>query len=243
MHYLLEVIAFNAESCAAISKTGAARIELCASPAEGGTTPSHGMIRKARQLAQQALFPIIRPRGGDFLYNDDEFEIMADDIRFCKSAGCDGVVTGLLKKDGEVDTERMSRLVDIAYPMDVTFHRAFDRTRDLSEALETIIATGCTRILTSGGKPTAGEASNQIRELIVQADERIVLMPGSGIRSANLASIIAETGATEFHTSARKARTSEMTYGREGMTDDQSVVTVDEDEINLMINILQTLKL
>jgi copper homeostasis protein len=203
MAFKLEVIAFNAESCLTIRDSGAHRVELCSNPYDGGTTPSRGFIRLARERLSIELFPIIRPRGGHFFYSDDEYRIMVNDIVACKELGCDGVVLGLLQPDGSIDTARTSRLVELAYPMDVTFHRAFDRVKDPLQALEDVIGTGCTRILTSGLRPAAPEGRELLRELVRQADERICIMPGSGIRAANIRETALFTGAQEFHTSAR----------------------------------------
>ena len=146
----LEVIAFSIESCSLIQQSGAHRIELCDNPGEGGTTPSYGFTKKARELATIELYTMIRPRGGDFLYSADEFESMKEDIKRCKQLGCDGVVFGLLNADGTVDKERASMLVDLADPMGVTFHRAFDRVRDACVGLDTLCEIGCVRVLTSG---------------------------------------------------------------------------------------------
>ena len=134
----------------AAQQAGAHRIELCDNPSEGGTTPSYGFIKAAREKLSIELFVMVRPRGGDFFYSGDEFEIMKEDIKMCRQLGCDGIVIGLLKKDGSVDKKRCRELVVLAYPLGVTFHRAFDRTKDPFRALEDIIETGCERILTSG---------------------------------------------------------------------------------------------
>lgn len=241
MNYQLEVIAFSAESCTAIEISGAHRIELCDNPAEGGTTPSYGMIRKARSLVNIELYPMIRPRGGDFLYTDDEFEIMKADIRTCKELGCDGVVIGLLNSDGTVDADRCKWLTDLAYPLGVTFHRAFDRTREAKEAMETIINCGCERILTSGLRPTATEGAGLIAELVKAADKRIIIMPGSGIRSNNIAALVQKTGAVEFHTSARIQKSSLMDYQNPFMNDSFQTVVADTTEIKAIVSILQKL--
>src|SRR6187402_2601217 len=127
MKHTLEVIGFNIESCIIAQSAGAQRIELCDNPGDGGTTPSYGFIKAARNKLSIELFPIIRPRGGDFLYSDDDFEIMKKDVLICKKAGCDGIVTGILKTDGTVDISRCTQLVEMAYPLGITFHRAFDR--------------------------------------------------------------------------------------------------------------------
>ena len=201
--FILEVIGFTIEGCITAQNAGADRIELCDSPADGGTTPSYGFIKAAREKLHIDMFPIIRPRGGDFFYSDDEFEIMKTDVRLCKESGCDGVVTGMLTRDGKVDKKRTSSLVDLAYPLGVTFHRAFDRTADPFQALEDIIDTGCERVLTSGQQPNALDGAGLIKQLIEKADDRIIIMPGSGIRSANIVQVAENTGATEFHSSAR----------------------------------------
>ena len=200
--FILEVIGFTIEGCITAQNAGADRIELCDSPADGGTTPSYGFIKAAREKLHIDMFPIIRPRGGDFFYSDDEFEIMKTDVRLCKESGCDGVVTGMLTRDGKVDKKRTSSLVDLAYPLSVTFHRAFDRTADPFQALEDIIDTGCERVLTSGQQPNALDGAGLIKQLIEKADDRIIIMPGSGIRSANIVQVAENTGATEFHSSA-----------------------------------------
>lgn len=202
--YQLEIIAFTIDSCAVIEQAGANRIELCANPYEGGTTPSYGMIKAAREKVGIDVFPIIRPRGGDFLYTDDEYAVMAEDIMLCKQVGCNGVVIGLLQRDGTIDVKRTSKLVELAYPMDVTFHRAFDHCRDPLEALEQLIRIGCQRILTSGQQPTAPEGATLLAQLVKAADSRITVMPGSGVRPGNIAALAKETGAMEFHSSVRR---------------------------------------
>lgn len=229
--FQLEVIAFTLESCRLIEAAGAHRIELCDNPGEGGTTPSYGIIHAARKATTLPLYVMIRPRGGDFVYSDSEFEAMRYDVEVCKRAGCDGIVTGLLRPDGTVDAERTQRLVDAAYPMGVTFHRAFDRVPDPFAALETIIATGCERILTSGLMPTAPEGAARIRDLIRAAGQRISIMPGSGIRSSNIARLWEKTGATEYHTSARCFRMGNMAYHNPALGETLETIAVDTDEI------------
>ncbi len=230
MSFQLEVIAFNPESCLTIRDSGAHRIELCSNPLEGGTTPSRGFIRLARERVPAELFPIIRPRGGDFCYSDDEYQVMRADVTLCKELGCDGVVLGLLHADGRIDLERTCRLVELAYPMDVTFHRAFDRVKEPMQALEDVIAAGCTRILTSGLRPAAHEGMEMLRELVRRADERIAIMPGSGIRAANIREIALFTGAREFHTSARTRKSPEI-YVNPRMQDDPGYDVADAAEI------------
>lgn len=231
MEYKLEVCSFNLASALIAQQSGADRIELCVSPEEGGTTPSAGLIRTARESLRIQLYPIIRPRGGDFLYTEEEYRIMLRDIDYCKQVGCNGVVIGMLLSDGSIDKQRCSRLVEAAYPMGVTFHRAFDWAANPFEAMEDIINIGCERILTSGQRPTALEGASLIDQLIREADDRIVVMPGSGVRSANIVELAEKTGAAEFHTSARLKQASAMEYVNVQMKEEQSVVMAGEEEI------------
>lgn len=242
MNYILEVICFNIESCIIAQASGAHRIELCDNPSDGGTTPSFGFIKSARKILSVELYPIIRPRGGDFLYSNHAFNIMKTDVRLCKDAGCDGVVFGILNGDGTVDKERCSQLVELAYPMAVTFHRGFDRTSDPFKAMEDIIEIGCERILTSGQHPTAMEGAGLISQLIQQANERIVFMPGSGVNSGNIADIAKQTRATEFHSSARIFVHSEMEFNNPIMKEDPHHVSADAVEIKKMLDSLNQLQ-
>lgn len=234
---MLETIAFTIESCHIAQDCGAHRIELCSGAAEGGTTPSAGFIKAARKILRIPLYVMIRPRGGDFLYSKDEFDLMETDIRLCKNLGCDGVVFGMLNTDGSID-KRIARLNERAYPMGVTFHRAFDRCSHPSAALEKIIEYGCERILTSGQQPTAVEGASLIADLIKQAGNRVIIMPGSGVRSDNVKELAERTGAREFHTSARAIKTSEMQYSNAGMKETLQAVTVDANEIQSFIKVL-----
>ncbi len=242
MKYTLETIAFNIQSCVLAQAAGANRIELCDNPGEGGTTPSYGFIKAARQVLKIDLFPIIRPRGGDFLYSDAEFEIMKTDIQICKDLGCDGVVFGLLNNDATVDKIRCKILVQLAYPMSVTFHRAFDRVTDPSQALEDVIECGFERVLTSGFQPTAMEGLDNLKKLIQVADERIIIMPGSGVRASNVGELAQAVGAFEFHSSARKLENSGMKLFNEKMKENLQSVAIDEEEIKSMIEILSQLQ-
>jgi copper homeostasis protein len=240
--FTLEVIAFNIASCIKAEKAGAHRIELCDNPGEGGTTPSYGMIRMAREKTSLQLYPIIRPRGGDFLYSDDEFMIMMRDIQVCREAGCEGVVIGLLQPDGTVDKMRTARLVNAAYPMGVTFHRAFDRARNAEEALEQVIQCGCERILTSGLRPGVNEGVDTLKMLVEKAGDRISIMPGSGLRAANIESIARKTGAREFHSSARRNVQTGMLYQNPGMSEQLQVTDLDDEEVRAMAVILRKLQ-
>ncbi len=238
MDFKLEVIGFNIESCELAQAAGANRIELCDNPFDGGTTASYGFIKNARRILSIDLFPIIRPRGGDFLYSAHEFEIMKTDVQMCKELGCDGVVIGMLLSDGNIDKERCWQLVQLAYPMSVTFHRAFDRTSDAMKALEDVIEIGCERILTSGLKPTAPEGQKMLAKLVEAAADRIIIMPGSGVRSGNIKALAEQTGATEFHTSARTLKRSAMNYQNKAMKEKLELVGVDEAEIKKIHTLL-----
>ncbi|ATP56570.1 copper homeostasis protein CutC [Pedobacter ginsengisoli] len=208
----MEVCANSVRSALAAQEGGAIRVELCDNLPEGGTTPSYSTIALAKKMLSIKVYPIIRPRGGDFLYSDLEFNLMKDDIKICKSLNCDGVVIGILKADGSVDKERCAELIAEAKPMPVTFHRAFDMSNDMEKALEDIIELGCERILTSGGEASAIKGADMLARLIKQADGRIIIMPGAGVSAANIADIIKLTGAKEFHASARHAVKSEMQF-------------------------------
>jgi copper homeostasis protein len=213
---------------------GADRIELCANLAEGGVTPSYGSIKKCRDSFALALYPIIRPRGGDFLYTEEEFEVMMYDARLCRQLGCDGVVIGLLDKDGSIDVPRTSRLVDSVYPLGVTFHRAFDRCSDPMAAMEQLIEIGCERILTSGQKQNAIDGVALISELNRVAAGRIIIMPGSGVRKENVRWLAEQTGCTEFHSSLRSRIASNMEYVQPAFSgDNDSYINnaIDADEV------------
>lgn len=239
MDFVLEVIAFTHESARIAQRTGAHRIELCDNPGEGGTTPGYGLIKKVREDVSIQVYPIVRPRGGDFLYSPAEYEIMKRDIEMAKQLLCDGVVIGMLTTEGEVDKERMKWLVELAYPMGVTFHRAFDRVKDPYQSLEDIIELGCERILTSGRKPTALEGAFLLKQLAEQANDRIIIMPGSGLRSDNILEIAKQTGATEFHSSARAEKPSAMQYLNPDMQETLNETILNEAEV---LKILQLLK-
>jgi copper homeostasis protein len=235
---MLEICCFNLQSAIIAQRAGAHRVELCADAAVGGTTQSLGVIKIAREKLQIQLYPIIRPRGGDFFFTEEELEIMMNDVLLCKQIGCDGVVIGMLNQDGTIDKKSCGQLVQLAYPLGVTFHRAFDRAADPQQALEDIIEIGCERILTSGQQPTAIEGAEFIAQLIQQADDRIIIMPGSGIRSANIIELAQKTKAQEFHSSARTHLNSNMHYINANMKEDMSFVIADENEIKNMVELL-----
>lgn len=232
---ILEVCAFNIQSALVAEKVGATRVELCENPVEGGTTPSHGAIQRTRERINIELYPIIRPRAGSFWYDEDEFAIMRKDILLCKELGCEGISTGVQLQNGAIDTERLKRIVEWAYPMGVTCHRVFDRTPDLFKALEEVIACGCERILTSGGKSAAPDATEVLGQLVQQANGRIIIMPGAGVRASNIETLIITTGATEYHTSARINVPDAVTYQNPAILDSGQVVIANEEELRLLL--------
>lgn len=212
MKYIIEIATSDIETTRSAVAGGANRIELCANLAEGGTTPSFGMIQQCRESFDVLLYPIIRPRGGDFLYTHDEFNIMLQDVKLCRQLGCDGVVIGLLQADGSIDTARTARLTEAAYPMGVTFHRAFDRCSDPFEAMEQLISLGCERILSSGQQPSVLDGVDLVAQLQAKAADRIIIMPGSGVRKENIKMLAEKTGCTEFHSSLRGKQKSQMQF-------------------------------
>lgn len=210
-NYELEICCYSAESVAEAAKGGANRVELCDSMQDGGTTPSAGTIVQARKVKGIKLYVIIRPRGGDFCYNEVEFEAMKFDIEEAGKLGADGIVIGLLNPDGTVDVKRTKELAELAGSMDVTFHRAFDMTSDPHKALETIIECGISRILTSGTYNTAIEGVDVLKELVQQANGRIAIMAGSGVNAGNMEPL-QQAGVRQFHSSAMKFVSTEMQY-------------------------------
>lgn len=247
-----ELCAYSIEAVATAASEGVTRVELCASPSEGGTTPSAASIAVARMVAShfaaaQGNLPVelsvmIRPRGGDFLYSGIEFRQMEHEIVFARECGADGVVFGLLTPEGDVDTARVRELVELAHPMECTFHRAFDVARDPLRSLEDIISTGCRRVLTSGQKGTAIGGIALIRELVRAADGRIEIMAGSGVNPAN-ARVLADAGADALHFSARTMRPGGMVYRSHdvsfspGGTSDHEIMYADPEFVRKMVAI------
>lgn len=221
---LLEICAYNIQSCMIAEKAGASRIELCADPDVGGTTPSYGLIQYTLAHLSIPVFPMIRPRGGNFVYDEYELDIMRRDILACRELGCPGIATGILTQDGRIDVPNLSRLVEWAGPMAVTCHKAFDRTTDATQALEDVVAAGCSRVLTSGLRPTATEGSNVLQQLVKLANGRIVIMPGGGVRSTNIAELVTLVNANEYHSS--------------GIVQKSELYLADEEEIRMMVRAL-----
>jgi len=236
---ILEICCYNLPSAVTATAAGADRIELCADPASGGTTPAIGLISMVRKKSHLELWPIIRTRGGDFLFSDEEFDVMLHDVAACRSAGCEGIVTGMLSPDGRVDKTRMEKIIGAAYPLGVCFHRAFDWTSNPFEALEDIISLGCERILTSGQQPTAILGASLIKDLTDQAAGRIVIMPGSGVRAENILDLKKSTGATEFHSSARMTKKSEMEFIQPLMKEEPEMILADRLEIEKMLSLIR----
>ena len=207
---IYEICVDSVDGVRAARTAGANRVELCADLLEGGITPSRGMIRGARSVDDIGLHVIIRPRGGDFLFDDDEFAVMEADIDTAKAEGADGVVIGLLTADAVIDAERTRRLIERARPLAITFHRAFDMTADPFAALETLIELGVHRVLTSGQQESVLEGLPLIAELVQCAGDRIIVMPGGGITARNVQRIIASAQPAEIHFAALEQEASGM---------------------------------
>ncbi|MCD8740057.1 copper homeostasis protein CutC [Mucilaginibacter roseus] len=239
----LEVCANSVVSAVAAQEGGATRVELCDNLSDGGTTPSAGQIQLARKLLHIKIYVLIRPRGGDFLYNDVEFEIMKAEIRHCIEAGCDGVVIGMLTPEGRVDKPRCKELVDIAkqWGLGVTFHRAIDMSADIYQALEDIVEIGCERVLTSGGKTTAIEGASVIASLVQQSAGRISIMPGCGVDENNVNDIVRFTGAKEVHSTAKTRVSSQMLYRNDHIlmggadVDEYSVIVTNAERVRTIL--------
>ncbi|MFN8348277.1 MAG: copper homeostasis protein CutC [Spirosomataceae bacterium] len=225
----IEVCAFSIESCLNAQQAGARRVELCGGLYEGGTTPNFGLIERARALLSIQLYVMIRPRGGDFCYDEEEFKVMQSDIRAAKSLGADGVVFGILLPDGKIDTARTAELAELAQPMGFTFHRAFDMTREPYEALEAVIQTGAERILTSGQQNTALEGLDLIQQLAQKAAGRIEIMAGSGVNAGN-ALLLAKTGVDALHLTGKAVKNGAMIYQKTAVSM-ASVLPANEYEI------------
>jgi copper homeostasis protein len=208
----LEICIDSVESALAAQAGGADRVELCAGLMEGGITPSAGMIKAVRSKVTLGLMVIIRPRGGDFLYDDAEVETMLEDIAVARTLGADGIVIGCLSADGRIDEEKTRALMQAAGPMEVTFHRAFDVSRDALESLEVLAGLGVHRVLTSGQEASVLEGADLIRDLVKAAGSRTIILPGGGITPRNIAKIASLTGASEFHLSCRRSVDSGMHY-------------------------------
>lgn len=236
----IEVCCFSLNSCLVAQRAGANRIELCGGLAEGGTTPSAGLIQLARQQLTIPFYVMIRPRGGDFLYSDTELAVMKADIQLAKALGADGLVFGLLNPDGTVDEGRTKQLVDLAAPLPVTFHRAFDMTRDPLEALEAVIRTGAVRILTSGQQQTAEGGLPILQQLSQAATGRIEIMAGAGVNAQN-ARLFIDAGVNALHLSGSQKEDSGMIFRQPSVSMASSLpgeyenVEANEDKIRAIV--------
>jgi copper homeostasis protein len=238
---LLEIAANSLASALAAQDGGADRIELCTALEVGGLTPTHAQIALARARVHLPIYVLIRPRAGDFVYSELEFETMQRDVETCAALGCDGVVIGALDGEGHIDVPRCRSLIAAAGTVGVTFHRAFDMSRDPHRALEDIIALRCERVLSSGGRESALAGAAQLRELVAQAAGRIAVMPGAGIDTGNIATIRAMTGAREFHASAKRQLPSRMVQvPRAGLGMDGGEWRTDAEQVRALVAALHT---
>lgn len=234
MAILLEIAAFNLDSATQAERAGAMRIELCDNASDGGTTPGPGILKVAKEKIRIPIFPIIRPRGGHFVYSTSEYDSMKYDIEMCQQLGYPGVVLGGLTQQGEVNFPAIHQLMQLCEGMEVTFHRAFDRTVHAEEAIEAIISLGCRRILTSGRVPTAVEGMWAIAEWNSVYGNKILFLPGSGVNHLNVNTILSTTGCCEVHTAARELNTHGPFYNQPSMREDLTYTDVSLNEIALL---------
>jgi len=246
----LEICCYTAESAIIAEKAGADRIELCDNHNEGGTTPSFASIEYCLEKVKIPVNVIVRPRGGDFLYSSYEFEIIKRDVRNIKKLGANGIVIGFLKSNGEIDKDKTKELLELAYPMEITFHRAFDMCKNPFVATEELIEMGVNRILTSGAKNKAIDGTELIYELIKVSKNRIIIMPGSGVNENNLIELVKKTNANEIHCSAKLFDKSRMDFinsiismGDAKSNDEYLKISVDKNKIVRMVKILKSLNI
>jgi copper homeostasis protein len=213
----LEICVDSVESATAAERGGAQRVELCSDLLEGGITSSPGLISEVRQRISIGLYVMIRPRGGDFSYTHDEFNVMREDICQARRLGADGIVLGILNEHARVDVERTRELVELAHPLPVTFHRAIDMTPDAETALDDVLKTGAARVLTSGGAPSAMQGVRKVARMVQTADKRIAVMAGGGLSADTLPRVAEATGANEFHASLRTASASPVDFHKRGV--------------------------
>jgi len=239
---LVEACVDTVGSALAAQAGGAGRVELCANLVEGGTTPSLGAIALARERLGVPLFVIIRPRGGDFLYDADEVDVMRRDVGLARQLGADGVVLGALTPDGRVADVVTRALVDAARPMQATFHRAFDAARDPAEALDALLALGVDRVLTSGGAASALEGAAALAALVRRAGGRLAVLAGGGVTAANVGRVVAASGVREVHVrgaarveSAMRHRRAEVAVGKPYTPDDYARVVTSAEQIRQVV--------
>jgi copper homeostasis protein len=241
----VEICVDSVESATAAERGGAQRVELCSDLLEGGVTPSAGLVSIVRQQIDIGVFVMIRPRGGDFCYTDLEFGIMQQDIRQARDLGADGIILGVLDRQARVDVARTRKLVELAGPLPVTFHRAIDMTPDPRAALEDVVATGAARVLTSGGAPKVTKGLAVVARMVETAGDRLAVMAGGGITPETIAGVAEATGATEFHASLRTARPSPVEFHRQdvqmGEIRDREYLrfVVDEKNVRALVSAAQ----
>ncbi len=241
----LEICCYSVESAINAERSGADRIELCDNYLEGGTTPSYATIQYSVEKLNIPVNIIIRPRGGDFLYSNVEYEIIKQDVLAAKKLNASGIVIGFLTSSGEIDIEKTKEIVELAKPLEITFHRAFDMCKDPLKAIGQLKKIGITRILTSGAKNTAIEGINLLAKLVKKAGNEIIVMPGSGINKNNLSELIQKTKAIEYHSSAKTFKNSKMNYFNKNISmgsvdsiNEFRKITVDPEKVKKMIEIL-----
>ncbi|MBL8749119.1 MAG: copper homeostasis protein CutC [Planctomycetes bacterium] len=214
---VVEVAVDSLAGARAAATAGADRLELCASLGEGGVTPSRGLLDAVRAAVRVPVFAMIRPRRGDFLYSADEFAVMLRDVRHARDGGADGIVSGVLRADGQIDEERMRELIAAAAPLPFTCHRAFDLCADPDRALDALRRLGAARVLTSGQAASASAGAVAIARHVANAGTGLVVMAGSGVRPDNVRALVAATGVREVHLSAAIDLPSAMTFRRDGV--------------------------
>ncbi|HEX4426814.1 MAG TPA: copper homeostasis protein CutC [Terriglobales bacterium] len=238
-HSVLEICVESVDRAVAAERGGADRIELCCDLSSGGVTPSAGLMKIARKNLRIPIFVLIRPRRGNFVYSKREFETMAEDIDTAKQLGIDGIVLGLLNAEGEVEVGRTRKLVEIAHPLPVTFHHAFDVAPDLQRSLTAVMKTGAKRILTSGGKPRAAENLSGLARLVSTAKDRISIMPGGGINARNVTRISRQTLAHEIHTSLGTSSPQSSNQRRDGArSEDRKDLGAFEKRVRELVDLL-----
>jgi copper homeostasis protein len=240
---LVEICSGSLNSAIAAFRGGAGRIELCDNLYEGGTTPSYGCLKKASEIIRIPINVLIRPRGGDFCYNANEFGVMKDDILLCKDLGMNGVVIGILKENGDIDLDRIAELTELARPLSVTFHRAFDMVPDPYYAMDKIISLGIDRILTSGQKESAVLGRELIKKLMEMAGRKVIILPGGGLNVGNIKEFDEYLNAPEYHATCRSAvkspmkfRNPEVTMGGLHQIPEYEILETDPEKVRIFVS-------
>lgn len=237
---LLEVAVFTLHGALEAIEAGADRLELCENAYDGGTTPSKSTLDFIHAHSPIPVFPIIRARGGDFVYSEQEKKVMLADIMYCRSRGFKGVVSGGLLRDGQIDADFLMRCIDVAGTMEFTFHRAFDRCLNPLESMELIISYGAKRILSSGQYPVLPDGIPSLKKMVKKAGNRLIVLPGSGLTQHTVVQVVKETGVKEVHTSARKSMQHPTTFQPSTFPESMSYTSVDAQEIKAIQALLAT---